>query len=739
MQNTTSKPVAAARKNGGGPKSGNKKKKQPEKTKSNGREAPVASGPRPVAPPPVSGPWGNPKPAAGSAPPPGFAASAIAPPTSGFSDAHQRLLRHRALFAFRFLVGKAVELTLASEERYGGVLDCVDPDDFSVVLKSAKRLSSSSSSTKPFEDGSTVIFKRQLLAHLVADGAVNYTESVFGPSGVAAGAGFRTDTEISGRQGEHLYGRELEVASSWLDPALDTGALEDAPNGRRHSKNQGKAGWNQFEANEKLFGVVSSYDENIYTTKLDKTKISTEQSRAAEKLAQEIEHQSASGNFHLQEERGQTMRGNKHANDLDEEARYSSVDRRGTNTSSGGNAYVPPALRNAQHQPSGGKAQGKGPKAPPAASTATAPPPAPTPAVAAKAAPTPTDPVATPAPPKPLSFSEAVTGRSVAATTATSKASASAPKPEQKKAAASTQKAPAPAQVNGKDEKPAAAAPQSTSKAKVNSPTKKEAKSGKERKADTKTERTVEGKTENKMENKSSSQSTTTTTTTTTSTTTSPTESNDETKAAASAKKALNPNAKEFKLSASAAAFTPTFSTPPAAKGNVSSPYRGGSPGHVPYPHPGMGYPQPTQEEWMYDGNMEDGSEMGMPPYMQGGYGMPMMYPPMIPQQNMPMMRGQRGYGGYQQQGYNPRGGYYSPNGGYPGGGMPYPGGAGMPGGVGPQPPLPREPTPSGDESPSNSPVDGPPIPPMPEAAPEVESAPSSSKQQQSSSTSKSK
>lgn len=111
----------------------------------------------------------------------------------------------------------------------------------------------------------------------------------------------------------------------------------------------------------------------------------------------------------------------------------------------------------------------------------------------------------------------------------------------------------------------------------------------------------------------------------------------------------------------------------------------------MPYPHPGMGYPPPMQEEWMYDGG-DEGSEMGMPPYMQGGYpvpmgpnGVPMMYPPMMPQQNMRMMGGQRGgYGGY-QQGYNPRG-YYSPNGGYPGAGMPYAGGPGMPGGVGPQP-----------------------------------------------------
>ncbi|GMF24203.1 unnamed protein product [Phytophthora lilii] len=700
MQTTTARPAAAAQaqaRKAGGPKAGAKKKKPQDKPRSNGKEAGPA-GPRPVAPPPVSGPWGNPKPATGSAPPPGFAPS---PPKAGFSDAHQRLLRHRALFAFRFLVGKAVELQLAvSEERYAGVLDCVDPDDFSVVLKNAKRLSAGSDA-KPFEDGSTVIFRRHQLAHLVADGTVNYTDGVFASAGVAA-AGFRTDTEISGQKGEHLYGRELEAASSWLDPALDTGALEDsAPNGRRHGKNQGKAGWNQFEANEKLFGVVSTYDENIYTTKLDKTKISTEQSRAAERLAQEIERQSAAGNFHLQEERGQTVRGGKHANDLDEEARYSSVDR---GASASGNAYVPPALRNAQRQSIGDKSQAKSAKTPPTSSPGSTT--SPVPADAEVAPPVPeasTAPPAAPTAPKPLSFSEAVTGRSVspAAPVTTAKAASKTPTDDKK---GSPKKAATPAEVNNKDAKPAA------TKSKGASPKKKDAANGKEKKTGSKTEET----------NTESKSSTTTTTTTK--------QLKDEAPKAAP-KKGLNPNAKEFKLNASAAEFTPSFAVPPAVKENVPSPYRGGSPGHMPYPHPGMGYPPPMQEEWMYDGGMagEDGGEMGMPPYIQAGYGMPvapngvpMMYPPMMPQQNMRMMGGQRGgYGGYQQQGYNPRGYYSPPNGGYPAGGMPYPGAPGMPGGVGPQPPLPREPTPSSDASPGEPPADGTPAPPVPEAAPE--------------------
>lgn len=88
--------------------------------------------------------------------------------------------------------------------------------------------------------------------------------------------------------------------------------------------------WNQFEANEKLFGVKSTFDENLYTTKLDREKLSLEQSREAERIAKEIERQTSS-NFHLQEERGQKLQ-----HDMDEEALYSSVDRKDGSPSSAG-------------------------------------------------------------------------------------------------------------------------------------------------------------------------------------------------------------------------------------------------------------------------------------------------------------------------------------------------------------------------------------------------------------------
>lgn len=63
------------------------------------------------------------------------------------------------------------------------------------------------------------------------------------------------------------------------------------------------AGWDQFAVNEKLFGVTTSYDENIYTTTIDKSHPEYSKRYAeADKKAREIERSTAF-NSHVAEER----------------------------------------------------------------------------------------------------------------------------------------------------------------------------------------------------------------------------------------------------------------------------------------------------------------------------------------------------------------------------------------------------------------------------------------------------
>ena len=64
------------------------------------------------------------------------------------------------------------------------------------------------------------------------------------------------------------------------------------------------ATWDQFKANEQLFGLKSDYDESVYTTHLDRTTAQYRQNEArAQRIAREIEG-STSNNAHVREERG---------------------------------------------------------------------------------------------------------------------------------------------------------------------------------------------------------------------------------------------------------------------------------------------------------------------------------------------------------------------------------------------------------------------------------------------------
>lgn len=61
--------------------------------------------------------------------------------------------------------------------------------------------------------------------------------------------------------------------------------------------------WDQFAANEKLFGLKTDYDENIYTTAINKTHPQyRERMAAADKKAKEIER-SVATTAHVAEER----------------------------------------------------------------------------------------------------------------------------------------------------------------------------------------------------------------------------------------------------------------------------------------------------------------------------------------------------------------------------------------------------------------------------------------------------
>ena len=103
--------------------------------------------------------------------------------------------------------------------------------------------------------------------------------------------GFQTDSQISG---QGYIEREL---TAWA-PSADDATFGALGGGQQQGQ------WDQFQANRDLYGVKDTYDETLYTTKLDSKKFTSEQRAHAAKMAREIERQS-SGNIHMQEERNQ--------------------------------------------------------------------------------------------------------------------------------------------------------------------------------------------------------------------------------------------------------------------------------------------------------------------------------------------------------------------------------------------------------------------------------------------------
>ena len=81
--------------------------------------------------------------------------------------------------------------------------------------------------------------------------------------------------------------------------------------------------WDQFDLNKKMYNVVSTYDENLYTTKLDKNKISEDDKKFADKMYNEIiNSNNEENNIHVLEDRGIIKQTD---DNYDEEDKYSSV------------------------------------------------------------------------------------------------------------------------------------------------------------------------------------------------------------------------------------------------------------------------------------------------------------------------------------------------------------------------------------------------------------------------------
>jgi hypothetical protein len=154
---------------------------------------------------------------------------------------------------------------------------------------------------------------------------------------------FRTDTAISGSRnmGDRTLQRWVADAPADVDNSLESARMKSSAGGT----------WDQFAENERLFGLKTDYDENIYTTAIDKSHPQYKQRLAeADRKAREI-NSSQPLNSHVAEER---IADNLAAEDgVDEEDKYSGVRRQQDfpPLTASNNKYTPPARRAPTSQP----------------------------------------------------------------------------------------------------------------------------------------------------------------------------------------------------------------------------------------------------------------------------------------------------------------------------------------------------------------------------------------------------
>ncbi|KAL4868113.1 hypothetical protein BDV12DRAFT_106125 [Aspergillus spectabilis] len=303
------------------------------------------------------------------------------------NHAHDRLV-----FLFTSFIGLTTTVTTKHGDEFTGIFSSssLEPSETSITLKMTQRQAKQdqqrangvSDAASPFFGPAPEHIVTFNMNDVVDIAVLNVTTTDVLAKSNGASTGFKTDTDISG----NLAIRERTL-KRW-EPATDANADLSLESASAATKT-----WDQFETNARLFGATSSYDEDLYTTRIDRSDPAYKQKEAeAARIAREIET-SEVDNAHVREERGlQAPDGG------DEEDKYSGVRRDERNfpplatgsvkrtTSTKEATSTPPAVKETPAEPpapaitEGPIAETERKAAPPKASSTT-------PAAAAKGAP----------------------------------------------------------------------------------------------------------------------------------------------------------------------------------------------------------------------------------------------------------------------------------------------------------------------------------------------------------------
>ncbi|XP_027125864.1 polyadenylate-binding protein-interacting protein 3 isoform X2 [Coffea arabica] len=228
--------------------------------------------------------------------------------------------RERLVYVTTCLVGHQVEVQVVDGSAFSGILHATNAEkDFGIVLKMARLVRDGSRGQKNMTDSinkppsKTLIIPAKELVQVIAKGVPVTRDGLGNELQRDKHQEILIDSFISQSRRAEMD-RELE---RWVpeddDPVCPE--LENIFDGHWDR------GWDQFQANETLFGVKSTFNEELYTTKLEKGPQMKELEREALRIAREIEGEDTH-DLHLAEERGLQLH---EKFEVDEETKFSSV------------------------------------------------------------------------------------------------------------------------------------------------------------------------------------------------------------------------------------------------------------------------------------------------------------------------------------------------------------------------------------------------------------------------------
>ncbi|XP_048538459.1 polyadenylate-binding protein-interacting protein 4-like isoform X2 [Triticum urartu] len=236
---------------------------------------------------------------------------------------HANPSRDRLVYVMTQIIGHHVDVHVKNGSVISGIFHATNTDkDFGIILKMAQPIKDTSvggqiNTSDVVRKPETMIIPAQELVQVFAkDVTLGGDELPKGPVHDK-----RKDLMIDSAISRSHFPEEREL-ERWAPDEGDSDCIELEKFDRK-----GHRSWDQFETNAALFGVKSTFNEDLYTTKLERGPHMRELEKHASRIAREIEGEDTE-DLHLAEERGLYL-----DEDLehDEEIKYSAV-RRDTDT-----------------------------------------------------------------------------------------------------------------------------------------------------------------------------------------------------------------------------------------------------------------------------------------------------------------------------------------------------------------------------------------------------------------------